>query len=83
LNNENGFKKFISVINRHKQPETTVNETDKRSITSLKELIKIQCCGSRSGIQCFFDPRIRDEKNPDAGYEIRDKHPGSYFRELR
>ncbi len=28
----------------------------------------LQCCGSGSGIRCFFDPWIRDE------------YPGSYFR---
>jgi hypothetical protein len=32
-----------------------------------------QCCGSGSGIRCFFDPWIR----------IRDEQPGSYFRELK
>jgi hypothetical protein len=30
-----------------------------------------QCCGSGSGIRCFFDPWIRDE------------HRGLYFREFR
>jgi hypothetical protein len=41
-----------------------------------------QCCGSGSGIRCFFDPWIRD-----PGWlkkiKIRDDHPRSYFRELR
>jgi hypothetical protein len=32
-----------------------------------------QCCGSRSGIRCLFDPWIR----------IRNEQPGSYFLELR
>ncbi len=38
-------------------------------------------CGSGSAIRCLFDPWIWD------GYKIRirirDKQPGSYFRELR
>jgi len=42
-------------------------------------------------IRSFFDPWIQDwelgsgmEKNPDpdSGSEIRNEHPGSYFREL-
>ncbi len=36
-----------------------------------------QCCGS--GIQCLFDPWIRDP----GWVKNKDEHPGSYFRELR
>jgi hypothetical protein len=40
----------------------------------------LQCCGSVSGIRCFFDPLIRD-----PGWKkirIRDNCPRSFFREL-
>jgi hypothetical protein len=39
-----------------------------------------RCCGS--GIRCFFDPWIRDGKNPGLGSGIRNKYPNSYFREF-
>jgi hypothetical protein len=48
-----------------------------------REVIKItinQCCGSRSGIRCLFDPWIRDPGW--VNIRIRDEQPGSYFREL-
>jgi hypothetical protein len=35
-----------------------------------------QCCGSKSGVRCFFKTQIRD-----LGWkkiQIRDEHPGSY-----
>jgi hypothetical protein len=41
----------------------------------------IQCCGSASGIRCFFASRIQDGKK--IKIHIRDEHPGSYFRELK
>ncbi len=46
----------------------------------LKDHIE-QCCGSGSGIRCFFDLWIRDGKNPEPGSGIRDEHPGSYVFE--
>jgi hypothetical protein len=54
-----------------------------------------QCCGCGSWIGSFFEPWIRDGKNPDpgsrtemgkksgSGIMIRDEHPLSFFRELR
>jgi hypothetical protein len=39
-----------------------------------------QCCESRSGIRCFFDPGIRVGKKSISG--IRDKNPRSFFFEL-
>jgi hypothetical protein len=35
------------------------------------------------GIQCLFDPWIRDPKRVKIGIRIRDEQSGSYFRELR
>jgi hypothetical protein len=43
----------------------------------------MQCCGSGSGIGCFFDPGIRDGRKSASGSGIRDEQPGSYFLELR
>jgi hypothetical protein len=41
-----------------------------------------QCCGSGSGIECFYDPWIRD---PDPGlvmeeFRVRDPNPGYTFQ---
>jgi hypothetical protein len=47
------------------------------------ELYCSQCCGSGSGIGCFFDPWIRDPGWEKVSIRIRDKQPGSYFLELR
>jgi hypothetical protein len=40
-----------------------------------------QCCGSGSGIWCFFEPWNRDGEK--ITIRIRDEHPGSYSLELR
>jgi hypothetical protein len=42
-----------------------------------------QCCGSGSGIGCFFDPWIRDPGWEKVSIRIRDEQPGSYFLKLR
>jgi hypothetical protein len=39
------------------------------------------CCGSGSGIRCFFKFWIWDGKKSGTG--IRDEYPRSFFRELR
>jgi hypothetical protein len=43
-----------------------------------------QCCGSGSGIRCFSGPwiRIRDGKNRDSGFRIRDENLVSYLWNL-
>jgi hypothetical protein len=35
---------------------------------------KMKCCGSRSGIQCFFDPWVRDPGWKKSRSRIRDLH---------
>jgi len=45
--------------------------------------IQIQCCGSGSGIRCFFDPGIRDGLKSASGSGILGEQTGSYFLELR
>jgi hypothetical protein len=44
-----------------------------RAIITVKHTC-VQCCGSRSGFRCFFDPCLRDGKNPDlrSGINIPD-----------
>jgi hypothetical protein len=44
-----------------------------------------QCCGSGSGILCLLTPESGMGRKLGSGSEIRirDKQPGSYFRELR
>jgi hypothetical protein len=52
---------------------------------------KGRCCASGSGIQCLYDPWIQDlggarigrKSSSESVIQIRDEHPGSYFRELR
>jgi hypothetical protein len=38
-----------------------------------KILVSDQCCGSGSGIRCFFTPRIRDGATVGSGSGLRDK----------
>jgi hypothetical protein len=42
--------------------------------------IRISVADPDPRIRCFFDPCIRDGKNPDLGSGIRYKQPKSYFR---
>jgi hypothetical protein len=48
----------------------TTHQNQAGGLLTVFNLVK-HCCGSGSGIRCFFDPWIGDE------------HPGSYFQELR
>jgi hypothetical protein len=64
----------------------TANNTSLQKLIVAKGRADIcqQCCGSGYGIRCFFYAWIRDPRCvKKSGIRIRDKQPGSYFRELR
>jgi hypothetical protein len=59
-------------------------QTTKKERNIKYKYANFHCCASESGIRCFFDHWIRDPQDgKKSGFEIRDEHSRSFFRELR
>jgi hypothetical protein len=77
----NGIYRLIQITNIVVYPCLFCN----RSICRKKfcSNLESQCCGSRSGIRCLFDPWIWDPGWVKIRIRIGDEQPVSYFLELR
>ncbi len=81
---------FFVVINVGSAPNYVSLTVIPRSFCNPQLQIKLgenfyclkQCCGSGSGIRCFFGPEIRIMDPGWKKIQIRDEHSGSYFCEL-
>jgi hypothetical protein len=75
---QKGFNEFLD---RHRDPKDIQKEVLEVRMVYYRD----RCCGSGSGIRCFFDPWIREpgwKKNSRSEIRIRDDHP-RFFLELR
>jgi hypothetical protein len=66
------LKTILKLYNTHLPAEKFLTKL-KRSILVREPNSPTQCCGSGSGIRCFFTPRIRDPEWSNGRIRIRDK----------